>query len=199
MHAISIERVLQRSFTSYPVVAVGVLVAAAKEMRVLKGIEQVSGTIRVIAVAATDVLAAVKSGVGGGLLRHPIHRVEGIEGDDLAVRPIDLFSPSGCVVPDRGRLTGTHSDLVWSVPRIIQSGDIAAIERIEDLGEIADQVEVIRGSGPIRRARRQRYCARAPIIVIHRVDLLAAWKNHPGDTRIGELVIVGCAIGVVVK
>src|SRR6266480_803217 len=67
MHAISIERVLQRSFTSYPVVAVGVLVAAAKEMRVLKGIEQVSGTIRVIAVAATDVLAAVKSGVAGGL------------------------------------------------------------------------------------------------------------------------------------
>src|SRR6266487_2650296 len=170
MHAISIERVLQRSFASHPVVAVGVLVAAAKEMRVLKGIEQVSGSGRVIAVTSADELTAASPGVGGALLRNPVHGIEAVVGDDLPVGTIDLLSPSGRVIPDRGRLTGTHSDLIWSVPRIVQSGDIAAIERIEDLGEIADQVEVIRGSGLIRRARRQRYCALAPIIVIHRVD-----------------------------
>src|SRR4029077_8349957 len=91
-------------FASDWIVVVGVLAAAAKEMRVLERVQQVSRTRWVIAVAGADILIRTEPRIRGRLLRHAVHGIEIVVSNHLAIRAVDLLRAAAGVVRDVGSL-----------------------------------------------------------------------------------------------
>src|SRR5262249_461458 len=171
-------------------------------MRVLESVKQVSGSGWVIAVAAADVLIETDPGVRGALLRDPVHGVEGIVGNHLAVGTIDLLSSPGCVIGDVGSLAGPDSDLVWPVPLIVKRVDVVVTERIAYPVHIPNAVVGEAGYSFVGSARRFGHRTPPPVIIVLRLNPLRGrrtWKLYPGYVGIREAVIVSCTICIVVK
>ena len=124
--------------------------------------------------------------MGHGLLHHPIHRVETVVSDGLAIWTAHNLFASSCVVAEGSSIQECILDRARPVPFIIRSDGALAVVELARLFIGRDHrnlitsviVRVARGRGistPVRHGR-----GKLPeIVVVGILGALGARKRHP--------------------